>query len=1077
MGNMGSLERLAPDAATVRPLMVKVTPFLLFLLAGAGEARTILGPNKYTRTGGPPDVYTDQFTAPPDVEPGWTIVIFNGEADGTNRLSSASLKINGVELAPSDFSQRTYRIEKDITSLMHPLNDVLVRLAGGPGGYLHATVASATSGKICLTVTKDPNGKDVHLDWLGGNAACPVSGGGPNFTAVRSTSVLFGSGNARLQQNLPPQFVSDVGTLTDGKNYFYLVGDGSADDPTPGGRAFSACPPRIAALVNLTRTGNPVGEGFDGETVRIDGACDPFCNIGECFDLTAAKNLVTFNDERATVTSSTGTSLTVVVPPRVTTGPVTVFVNGLRSNALPFTVVVPTGTGLTLQDISSMFAYAVPTDPNLKQKLYVADRGTNNRIYRLDFTATPPTVFTGPALSNVIMSSKDNDGNVVFVGGLESCTNKGILRRWDQDISVQTNWRTVGCTDCALCPLPLEPIFTKAIAVDPTTPPLCSPACPDQTRTALAVARTVCNLGCSANAKHTVYEFPGKVGLLDKDYGNTQGTSKQFNFPIGGGGGGPVSGAKFNADGSILYITNGTELRSISADDVNAVKVVASGFTSLAGIDIRETAGIKTTYVLAADRGAGAVYLINVRDDPSTREVVATGLNSPRAVAFADDPTTHKTFYYVAEQNRIIRLPDSRLKLAPQLVDDGKVMISVRLDDPDDYPLRPLQLVDRIISLDFEYLPHPFASVTVYMRVIDPAADTVYGSPAVDDNAGTPRLGTLATASVTVGINGRPFAPVDFTITDKFAGDNYRIEFSEEDFSTNSNARVIARTGILTAWKRVYAEADPMYKLGSLLNQNWSSTTPNIVVVQDVSDFTLAGGDPVLVLDAAKVAGEPAVVAPNGVNLATKEITLDRNLTGPFTTNNFAGIVRTTPTPATFNLPDYGLWHDCYEEDTFVEYRELPEGSHAVPHTILDVVGNPNKTRDFGVAYFTHANQFNYVFLCSADADMTATILGESVNDNNVSYVFDGRISTLSNPAAKRRDVNVHEWGHQWKVNQVLPSDSGEDTNQALEGTDLCIMNTNRNRDNDDADFDIIGGFAPLADVYGVRDGQDGLQF
>jgi hypothetical protein len=65
------------------------------------HAQTVLfGPTQYTRTAGPPNQFTATFmrcsagtTAP------YTIHIVNGHADGTKRISSATIKVNGLQVA------------------------------------------------------------------------------------------------------------------------------------------------------------------------------------------------------------------------------------------------------------------------------------------------------------------------------------------------------------------------------------------------------------------------------------------------------------------------------------------------------------------------------------------------------------------------------------------------------------------------------------------------------------------------------------------------------------------------------------------------------------------------------------------------------------------------------------------------------------------------------------------------------------------------------------------------------------------------------------------------------------------
>ena len=63
-------------------------------------AQTVLfGPKQYTRNAGPPNQFTDQFTLPAGTTTPYTLHIINGNANGTNRISSATVKLNGTQIA------------------------------------------------------------------------------------------------------------------------------------------------------------------------------------------------------------------------------------------------------------------------------------------------------------------------------------------------------------------------------------------------------------------------------------------------------------------------------------------------------------------------------------------------------------------------------------------------------------------------------------------------------------------------------------------------------------------------------------------------------------------------------------------------------------------------------------------------------------------------------------------------------------------------------------------------------------------------------------------------------------------
>jgi hypothetical protein len=100
----------------------------------------VFGPRTYERTTGPPNVFTEPFLLPTNVGPPFTLHIDNGLPDGTHRISSATLTLNGTEVvSPNEFSQRVAVIEKAVT-LQPGTNTLVVRLASGPGRLIAVTI-------------------------------------------------------------------------------------------------------------------------------------------------------------------------------------------------------------------------------------------------------------------------------------------------------------------------------------------------------------------------------------------------------------------------------------------------------------------------------------------------------------------------------------------------------------------------------------------------------------------------------------------------------------------------------------------------------------------------------------------------------------------------------------------------------------------------------------------------------------------------------------------------------------------------------------------------------------------------
>lgn len=104
---------------TLMSTRLKITSSLLaiigyiFLLQPVtfAQSQPLFGPNKYTRTTGVPNTYTNSFQAC-NTGATYKLVVENGEA-GKERVSSASISLNGIEIvSENEFNQNVDKIEK-----------------------------------------------------------------------------------------------------------------------------------------------------------------------------------------------------------------------------------------------------------------------------------------------------------------------------------------------------------------------------------------------------------------------------------------------------------------------------------------------------------------------------------------------------------------------------------------------------------------------------------------------------------------------------------------------------------------------------------------------------------------------------------------------------------------------------------------------------------------------------------------------------------------------------------------------------------------------------------------------------
>ncbi len=93
------------------------------LAGGAGSAfsqaapdQLLFGPKQYVRTTGAPNQFTETITVPTSVGAPFLLHIVNGQSNGQNRISSAWIEVNNVQVAgPADFGQHVAIIDQTIT--------------------------------------------------------------------------------------------------------------------------------------------------------------------------------------------------------------------------------------------------------------------------------------------------------------------------------------------------------------------------------------------------------------------------------------------------------------------------------------------------------------------------------------------------------------------------------------------------------------------------------------------------------------------------------------------------------------------------------------------------------------------------------------------------------------------------------------------------------------------------------------------------------------------------------------------------------------------------------------------------
>ena len=114
------------------------------LVQGGGVAfaaeEVLFGPAQYTRTSGPPNEFMETIPLPATLVTPFRIHVQNGNANGTNRISSAKIWVNGSEVAgPADFGQGVASFDRVVG--LQASNTLQVRLTSTPGSFLILTLS------------------------------------------------------------------------------------------------------------------------------------------------------------------------------------------------------------------------------------------------------------------------------------------------------------------------------------------------------------------------------------------------------------------------------------------------------------------------------------------------------------------------------------------------------------------------------------------------------------------------------------------------------------------------------------------------------------------------------------------------------------------------------------------------------------------------------------------------------------------------------------------------------------------------------------------------------------------------
>lgn len=242
-------------------------------LPQTGEIFNVYGPQRFTRLTGQPVNVVVNFSIPADAIAPYSVLVENGAPNGSNRVSSATIKLNGTALySPNDFNQNVGTLTKPVT--LNPANTLEVQLTSAAGSYLtitfkatrvasQPTLDSVSPARTTQGQTLNVTLRGTNTHWvsgqtrvsLGGEVAVGGSANGElgSVTVVDATT-LIAAAVVSPTAALEPRVARVVTPLTGGTFESLTLPDGFTVD--------AATPPGASANVVSTIAGGAGTQGF-----------------------------------------------------------------------------------------------------------------------------------------------------------------------------------------------------------------------------------------------------------------------------------------------------------------------------------------------------------------------------------------------------------------------------------------------------------------------------------------------------------------------------------------------------------------------------------------------------------------------------------------------------------------------------------------------------------------------------------------------------------------------------------------------------------------------------------------------
>lgn len=325
----------------------------------------------------------------------------------------------------------------------------------------------------------------------------------------------------------------------------------------------------------------------------------------------------------------------------------------------------------------------------------------------------------------------------------------------------------------------------------------------------------------------------------------------------------------------------------------------------------------------------------------------------------------------------------------------------------------------------------------------------------------------IVKAPVPINKVDRAVAETVLNITDRYAGDNYRVRATMQYppphgggvFDTRSGmtakAKAVASTvkesETLIAWKRVYIEQDDMYRVGCTITSEFTpdDNADDDTLTVDQNESFNAGNDVVIFWKGGSLS---TTISDKPTLTSIKVPDIPNTITGG-KIPQWGGIIPVTDSDIPVwkidrrYLPNaFGAAADGSDGGAFIEFRDMPTGSGKIPcYRKFPDLDTPFSFAEYWFDNAAKRAENVRQLVSAVDIDQSYLSAGVARADLGIAVVFCLRcdISGGSDGDVVRDETAVHEIGHVFDLvrKPFFPHiDDGSENLKAHDNLDWCQM-------------------------------------